>query len=99
MKKNDFLIYASISTTAIEGIFFFGIIVGWPNLSEILKAQGVYAAVCDTNSVNATVINCPERDELFTAGGTLGSITMNSMVFPLGLIFDRFGTFITRNSH
>ena len=95
-RLNKFLSYVSISTMAIEGIFFFGIAVGWPNLAEILKAQGVFAATCETNDVNSTLFNCPERDELFTAGGTLGSITMNSMVFPLGLIFDRYGSFITR---
>ena len=95
-KNNKFLSYAAIFTMPIEGIFFFGIAVGWPNLAEILKAQGVYANVCETETKNTTMVNCPTRDEFFTAVGTVGSITMNSMVFPLGLIFDRYGSFITR---
>lgn len=95
-RNNKFLSYAAILTMPIEGIFFFGLAVGWPNLAEILKAQGVYADVCETEAGNTTTVNCPARDEFFTAVGTLGSITMNSMVFPLGLIFDRYGSFITR---
>ena len=77
-----------------EGIFFFGLIIGWPNLAEILKVEGVYAEVCQTG--NSSSFNCPERDELFSAVGTLGSMTMSFMVFPLGLLFDYYGSFVTR---
>ena len=94
LKHDKLLIYATILTIPLEGLFFFGLIIGWSNLAEILKAEGVYADVCQTG--NKSLVNCAERDEIFAAVGTLGSITMNFMVFPLGLLFDRYGTFITR---
>ena len=31
-------------TMPIEGVFFFGTILGWPNLVEIYKTLGVYEA-------------------------------------------------------
>ena len=57
-------------TMTLEGVFFFGTIMGWPNLAEIYKNLGVYESVCDINSntteiVNGTV-NCPDRDIIFT---------------------------------
>ena len=94
LKHNKLFSYAAIFTMPIEGIFFFGLIIGWPNLAEILKAEGVYAEVCETG--NSSTTNCPARDELFASVGTLGSVTMNFVVFPLGFIFDRYGSFITR---
>ena len=57
-------------TMPIEGIFFFGTIMGWPNLAEILKNLKVYENVCDRNLTETTIVNgtvnCPERDALFT---------------------------------
>jgi len=47
----------------LEGIFFFGILIGWPNLAELYKEAGVYESVCDKNVTNVTqkvTINCPE---------------------------------------
>ena len=95
-KYNTLFKYAAILTMPIEGIFFFGLINGWPNLAEILKVQGVYESACEIETSNSTVINCPERDELFSAAGTMGSIAMNCMTFPLGIIFDRYGSLIAR---
>lgn len=91
----------SVMTMPIEGIFFFGVIMGWPNLAEIYKDLGVYEHVCDlssntTNVMNATV-NCPQRDLIFTTAGTLGSVAMNMATLPLGYIFDKYGTFWARS--
>ena len=47
----------------LEGIFFFGILIGWPNLAELYKEAGVYESVCDKNFTDVTqqvTINCPE---------------------------------------
>ena len=51
-------------------LFFFGVIMGWPNLAEMYKTLGVYDSVCNltddaTQIVNGTV-NCPARDIIFT---------------------------------
>ena len=57
-------------TMSLEGVLFFGTIMGWPNLAEIYKTLGVYEAVCDRN-LNTTelvngIVNCPDRDIIFT---------------------------------
>ena len=95
-KYNTLFKYVAILTIPIEGFFFFGLINGWPNLAELLKVHGVYASVCDYTNSNDTMVNCAERDELFSAAGTLGSIATNVMTFPLGLILDRYGSLIAR---
>ena len=61
---------AACCTMPLEGVFFFGTILGWPNLAEIYKSLGVYEDVCDQNSTMTSVVNgtvnCPDRDALFT---------------------------------
>lgn len=58
-------------TMPMEGIFFFGTIMGYPNLAEIFKKLHVYENLCDINS-NSTqmldngMINCPARDTMFS---------------------------------
>ena len=61
-----------------SGIFFFGTILGWPNLAEVYKQLGVYESLCKMeNSQNLTndviekapaneTINCPARDTMFS---------------------------------
>ena len=91
-----------VCTMPIEGIFFFGLILGFPNLAEIYKQLGVYEFACNvTDSVNISsissdVINCNKRDFYFSTAATLGSISMNVCTFPLGVIFDRYGSFWSR---
>jgi hypothetical protein len=57
-------------TMPLEGILFFGWIFGWPNIAEIYKKIGVYESKCDfsanTTSIVNGVVNCAERDKLFT---------------------------------
>mgnify|MGYP000245766621 CR=1 FL=1 len=59
----------ALVTMPLEGIFFFGIIMGWPNLAEIYKDLGVYQNVCDSSNATTVIngtVNCPERDVIFT---------------------------------
>ena len=57
-------------TMPLEGVLFFGLIYGWPNIAEIYKKMGVYESLCDlganTTAIVNGVVNCPERDKLFT---------------------------------
>ena len=102
-RKDFCLKLIAVITMPLEGIFFFGILVGWPNLAELYKEAGVYESLCDkyiTNVTNITqpvTINCPERDVIFSAVGTLGSVTYNCMALPLGYILDNYGTFQARS--
>ena len=38
-----------------------------------------------------------KRDVLFSAVGTLGSVTYNCMALPIGYILDKYGTFKARS--
>lgn len=58
-------------TMPFEGIFFFGAILGFTNLAEILKQLKVYEDLCDlaqndTKVTDSGIINCPERDTIFS---------------------------------
>ena len=81
--------------------------MGYPNLAEIYKKLGVYESACDgvdavearmvtSNSSSNDVINCNERDFYFSTAATLGSISMNVCTLPLGVIFDKYGSFWSR---
>ena len=63
-RKDFCLKLIAVLTMPVEGIFFFGILIGWPNLAELYKEAGVYESVCNKNDTNMTqqvTINCPER--------------------------------------
>jgi len=63
-RKDFCLKLIAVLTMPLEGIFFFGILIGWPNLAELYKEAGVFESICDKNVTNLTqpmTINCPER--------------------------------------
>ena len=41
-----------------EGVFFFGLIFGWPTLAELYKKQGVFEYVCGENFTLNSTGNC-----------------------------------------
>ena len=93
----------------MEGIFFFGLLMGFTNLVEIYKLLGVYESACDLNDVLAPndttnqdapdaneIVNCNERDFYFSTASTLGLVAMCIFTFPLGVILDKYGCFLSR---
>lgn len=40
--------------------------------------------------------DCSEQDEQFSLVFTIGSFMNNFMTFPMGVVFDRFGTMAAR---
>ena len=46
---------------------------------------------------NRTNLNCNERDELFSRAGLVGSASLSIMTFPLGILFDVYGSFVSRS--
>ena len=75
-------------------------LLGWPSLAEVLKQVSVYEDLCDLNS-NATVVtngivNCNERDIIFSTAGTIGGFSMNCMALLFGYILDKKGLLISR---
>ena len=49
--------------------------MGFPSLAELYKQQGVYKDVCMGPS-NSTLVNCNQRDELFSTAATLGKVIL-----------------------
>ncbi|NXP54176.1 S43A3 protein, partial [Heliornis fulica] len=79
--------------TFISGLLecgaFCGIIFGWECL--------VFAGPTPTAGSNHTQnLDCSPQDEQFSLVFTVGSFMNNFMIFPMGFIFDRFGTTIAR---
>ncbi|NWV26893.1 S43A3 protein, partial [Origma solitaria] len=79
---------------------FCGIIFGWASLVFVLKDLGYFKGLCQpstTPSPNLTLgSDCSGQDEQFSLVFTIGSFMNNFMTFPMGVIFDRFGTTAAR---
>ncbi|NWZ80939.1 S43A3 protein, partial [Poecile atricapillus] len=79
---------------------FCGIIFGWASLVFVLKDLGYFEGLCQpsaTPSPNATLgSDCSGQDEQFSLVFTIGSFMNNFMTFPMGVVFDRFGTTAAR---
>ncbi|NXV60388.1 S43A3 protein, partial [Molothrus ater] len=79
---------------------FCGIIFGWASLVFVLKDLGYFEGLCQpstTPSPNLTLgSDCSGQDEQFSLVFTIGSFMNNFMTFPMGVVFDRFGTAAAR---
>ncbi|NXB73226.1 S43A3 protein, partial [Donacobius atricapilla] len=79
---------------------FCGIIFGWASLVFVLKDLGYFEGLCQpsaTPSPNLTLgSDCSAQDEQFSLVFTIGSFMNNFMTFPMGVVFDRFGTTAAR---
>ncbi|XP_040977922.1 solute carrier family 43 member 3 isoform X4 [Aquila chrysaetos chrysaetos] len=79
---------------------FCGIIFGWASLVFVLKDLGYFKDLCQptaTPSPNRTLLpDCSWQDEQFSLVFTIGSFMNNFVTFPMGFIFDRFGTTVAR---
>ncbi|NWR81462.1 S43A3 protein, partial [Centropus unirufus] len=88
--------------TLVSGLLecgiFCGVIFGWASLVFVLKDLGYFKELCETHSEhdNLTLPDCGRQDEQFSLVFTIGSFMNNFMTFPMGFIFDRFGTTIAR---
>ncbi|NXL81615.1 S43A3 protein, partial [Leptocoma aspasia] len=77
---------------------FCGIIFGWASLVFVLKDLGYFEELCQPSaSPNLTLgSDCSGQDEQFSLVFTIGSFMNNFMTFPMGVVFDRFGTTAAR---
>ncbi|XP_030307233.1 solute carrier family 43 member 3 isoform X6 [Calypte anna] len=89
--------------TLVSGLLecgaFCGIIFGWASLVFVLKDLGYFEGLCHppTHDPNSTLLpDCSRQDEQFSLVFTIGSFMNNFMTFPMGFIFDRFGTAVAR---
>ncbi|KAM6321907.1 equilibrative nucleobase transporter 1 [Podargus strigoides] len=79
---------------------FCGLIFGWASLVFVLKDLRYFQDLCQpapTPGPNITLLpDCSQQDEQFSLVFTIGSFMNNFMTFPMGFIFDRFGTAAAR---
>ncbi|NXL99497.1 S43A3 protein, partial [Tyrannus savana] len=76
---------------------FCGIIFGWASLVFVLKELGYFRWLCQPSPTNHTQgLDCSAQDEQFSLVFTIGSFMNNFMTFPMGVVFDRFGTLASR---
>ncbi|NXX24949.1 S43A3 protein, partial [Nicator chloris] len=91
---------ATLLSGLLECGAFCGIIFGWASLVFVLKDLGYFEGLCQssaTPSPNLTLgSDCSGQDEQFSLVFTIGSFMNNFMTFPMGIIFDRFGTTAAR---
>ncbi|XP_053923396.1 equilibrative nucleobase transporter 1 isoform X2 [Cuculus canorus] len=83
----------------LECGIFCGVIFGWASLVFVLKKLGYFEDLCEVTSdpsANRTLTDCGRQDEQFSLVFTIGSFMNNFMTFPMGFIFDRFGTTVAR---
>ncbi|XP_057252624.1 equilibrative nucleobase transporter 1 isoform X2 [Pezoporus wallicus] len=76
---------------------FCGLIFGWASLVFVLKDLQYFKEWCQPAGPNGTEqLDCSRQDEQFSLVFTIGSFMNNFMTFPMGFIFDRFGTTVAR---
>ncbi|XP_042640863.1 solute carrier family 43 member 3 isoform X1 [Tyto alba] len=91
---------ATLLSGLLECGAFCGLIFGWASLVFVLKDLGYFGGLCQpaaTAGPNQTLLpDCSQQDEQFSLVFTIGSFMNNFMTFPMGFIFDRFGTTVAR---
>lgn len=83
-------------------VFFSGVIYGWANMVLILKAEGYFRDLCA--QVNSTKEQgrdkeseeCAGQDDRLNLVFTVAVFAFNAAGFIGGVLFDRFGTRVTR---
>ncbi|NXB39477.1 S43A3 protein, partial [Eulacestoma nigropectus] len=79
---------------------FCGIIFGWASLVFVLKDLGYFEGLCQPSATPGPNLtqgsDCSRQDEQFSLVFTIGSFMNNFMTFPMGVVFDRFGTTAAR---
>ncbi|NXX48841.1 S43A3 protein, partial [Tricholaema leucomelas] len=88
---------ATLLSGLLECGVFCGIIFGWASLVFVLKKLEYFTDLCQPTITNdSTLPDCSHQDEQFSLVFTIGSFMNNFMTFPMGFIFDRFGTTVAR---
>uniref|UniRef100_A0AAY5L1I1 Solute carrier family 43 member 3a n=1 Tax=Esox lucius TaxID=8010 RepID=A0AAY5L1I1_ESOLU len=85
----------TLASGLVENLCFSGIAYGWVSLVFVLKTDGYFSDLCNI-TVNSTKSDCSGQDEQFSMVFTVASFCMNVVRFPLGYVFDRYGTLATR---
>ena len=90
-------------------LLFYGVpIYGWATLVFVLKADGYYSNRCKNETIddlldediNVTLDEipptCSRQDAILNLVFTVGTFSLQGILFPAGVLFDYFGTRFTR---
>ncbi|KAG7458482.1 hypothetical protein MATL_G00220660 [Megalops atlanticus] len=82
----------------MECLCFAGVVFGWASLVYVLKMDGYFSNFCvnSTAANSSTYTDCSGQDEQFALIFTIASFLNSFMAFPLGYVFDRYGTMAAR---
>lgn len=84
-------------------VLFSGVVFGWANMVLILKSEGYFSDLCA--SVNETIKQntngeqldgCTGQNDRLSLAFTIAVFSFNLAGFVGGVIFDHFGTRVTR---
>lgn len=98
-------VVASLVFGFVECVLVGPIFLGWPNLVFVFKQVGLFSHLCDNSTgevYNWTgpglVSGCAEADRMFSLCFSIASALYLASSFPIGLLFDRYGFWVTRVS-
>lgn len=106
MTKKDLL---AICTALLECVLFSGVIIGWPNLQQVLLDSNYFQGQCTGQAlVNVSLVlspslngntsaPCKSQQESFNLVFTLSVSALSLAAFPLGHILDKYGTWVMRS--
>ncbi|XP_036372557.1 solute carrier family 43 member 3-like [Megalops cyprinoides] len=82
----------------VECLCFAGVVFGWASLVYVLKMDGYFSNFCvnSTGANSSMYTDCSGQDEQFALIFTIASFLNSFMAFPLGHVFDRYGTMAAR---
>ena len=87
--------FVSIATLLFEGVFLYGTSIGLPNLLDLLRDNGIFSQYCQQANTTMAAPCLTQNTHLSTIG-TLAVMTSNISGVIFGIIYDRYGTFVTR---
>ncbi|KAJ8247731.1 hypothetical protein GJAV_G00249650 [Gymnothorax javanicus] len=87
--------------TLVSGMMeclFSGLHLGWPSLVFILKEEGYFSDLCvNTTGANDSVTtDCSAQDARLSLVFNIALTCSDTLLFPLGLFYDRLGTMASR---
>ncbi|XP_067897441.1 equilibrative nucleobase transporter 1-like [Heterodontus francisci] len=94
--------YLTFAAGLFECIGFAGVIYGWAALVFVLKTEEYFFDLCvplDNTSdprVRNDTVGCDLQDQRFALVFTIASFALSLSSLPSGILFDYFGTMVTR---
>ena len=97
-ERNTWKRVPSIILGFVECLCFGVIIIGWPNLAFVYTNSGLFSNLCSGNFTGNATGSCTAVDNIFNLYFSIVTGLNLAAALPVGLLFDRYGLWITRLS-